>query len=126
MSVAVCRLSHRATCRALAQWADRAFGEQEAASAFDGAGLDYPLIHLAEFKDAFKAHADKGQKLDSRALGTAMRALGQAPTELELQKLIDDAAVQEIDAAGNVHESIGFKASAASWRTHAACPAPTT
>ena len=38
-----------------------------------------------------------------------MRALGQAPTELELQKLIDDAAVQEIDAAGNVHESIGFK-----------------
>ena len=83
--------------------------DEEAASAFDGAGLNYPLIHLAEFKDAFKAHADKGQKLDSRALGTAMRALGQAPTELELQKLIDDAAVQEIDAAGNVHESIGFK-----------------
>ncbi len=52
---------------------------------------------IAEFKEAFSLYDEDGDgNLTTKQLGTVMRALGQNPTEAELQEIIND-----VDADGN-------------------------
>ena len=61
--------------------------------------LDFPfeiMFHFLEFREAFSLFDKDGDgTISSKELGTVMRSLGQNPTEVELQDMIN-----EVDADG--------------------------
>ena len=52
----------------------------------------YFYVYSTEFKEAFSLFDKDGDgTIDIKELGTVMKSLGQAPTDQELQEMIDEA-----------------------------------